>query len=222
MDEKLIRQELPIQSIYERDQAVTATVPIHLAVMSLPKSVRLDVSLITDARDTVRYWYNEDMAYYFRVLDDAGIDLPWLENYKSFRDEWQLYGEPRDGFLSLSWKDNEEVHNIKFNPAPVFLRNQHDEFGKFYTPESFTKGRLIEVIYRSVTDPEIVVMNPEKMRKYGGETELARIDESKGIAEVIANSFTSDYHMNMAKTLLLRDFAIFYLNRLLDKTNILN
>jgi len=79
---------------------------------------------------------------------------------------------------------------------------------------------LIEIIYRNSTDSEFVLMDPEKMRKYGHETDIARIDEDVGIAEVLGNAFSSDYHMNMAKTLLLRDFAVFYLNRLLDKANV--
>jgi len=219
MDEKLVRGELPIQSVYQRGEAVTATVPIHLAVMDLPEKVRTDVSLIADAKDIVKLWYDEDMAYYLRVLREADMELPWLEDYERFKDEWQLDGEPSDGFLSLSWRENGEVHNIKYNSVPVVLRNQHDEFGEFYTPESWKRGGWIEIIYRNVTDPEVVAMSPEKMRRYGRETDIARIHEDRGLAEVVGNAFSSDYHMNMAKTLLLRDFAVFYLNRLLDKAN---
>jgi len=221
MGEKLVRGELPIQSVYQRREAVITMVPIHLAVMDLPQRVRTDTSLITNARDAVKPWYDEDMAYYLGALKEAGTELPWLEAYEKFRDEWQIGGEPdKNGFLSLSWRENGEVHAIKFNPVPVVLRNQHDEFGEFYTPESLTKGgRLIEIIYRNIKDPEIVTMSPDKLRKYGRETDIAKIDKDGGIAEVVGNAFTSDYHQNMAKTLLLRDFAVFYLNRLFDKAN---
>ncbi len=221
MDEKLVRGELPIQSIYQRGEDVTATVPIHLAVMALPEKTRTDIALIADARDAVKPWYDEDMAYYLGVLRKEGMELPWLEAYEKFRDEWQIGGEPdKNGFLSLSWRENGEVHAMKLNPVPIVLCNQHDEFGEFYTPESLTKGgRLIEIIYRNIKGPEIVTMSPDKLRKYGRETDIARIDEDKGLAEVVGSAFTSDYHTNMAKTLLLRDFAVFYLNRLLDKAN---
>ena len=219
MDEKLVRRELPIQSVYQREEAVTATVPIHLTVMELPQRVRNDVSLIADARDAVKSGYDEDMAYHLDVLRRYGTELPELSGYEKFRDEWQLGGEPDDGFLSLFWRENGEVHNIRFNRVPVVLHNRHDEFGKFYTPESLKDRGLNEIIYRSVTDPEFVVMSPEKMRKYGKETDVARIHEDRGLAEVVGNAFSSDYYMNMAKTLLLRDFAVFYLNRLLDKAN---
>ena len=47
---------------------------------------------------------------------------------------------------------------------------------------------------------------------------IAKIDLDSGVANVLGRAFTSDYHDNMAKTLLLRDFAVFYLNRLLDMT----
>lgn len=220
MDEKLVRGELPIQSVYQRDEAVTATVPIHLAVMDLPQRIRTDVSLIADARDTVKQWYDEDMVYYLDVLRQDGSELPWLKDYERFRDDWQLRGNPGREFLSLSWVEPEGIQDIKFNRVPVVLSNQHDEFGEFYTPESFTKGgRLIEIIYRNINDSEVVIMNPEKMRKYGKETDFARIHEDRGIAKVVGNVFSSDYHVNMAKTLLLRDFAVFYLNSLFDKAN---
>lgn len=217
MDEKLVRGELPVQSVYQRDEAVTATVPIHLAVMDLPHEVRTDVSLIADAKDVVKPWYDEDMAYYLDVLRQNSTELPWLRDYEKFRDEWQLGGEPNDGFLSLFWKENGEVHKMRYNSVPVVLRNQHDEFGEFYTPESWRMSGWIEIIYRNATDPEVVAMSPKKMRRYGKETDIARIHKDQGLAEVVGNAFSSNYHMNVAKTLLLRDFAVFYLNRLLDK-----
>ena|SRR3989338_3075872 len=216
MQEELVRQELPIQSIYQREQACTATVPIHLDIMGLPEITRANPSLVANARDVVKPWYNEDMAYYINVLRKDGMELPWLEAYEKFRDDWQLDGELCNGFLSLSWRENGEVHNMRYNPIPVVLCNQHDEYGEFYTHDSLTKGgRLIEIIYRNVTDPEIVAMDPEKMRKYGSESGIARIREDEGVAEVVGNVFSSDYHMNMAKALLLRNFAVFYMNRLL-------
>ena len=187
MDEKLVRGELPIQSVYQRGQNVTATVPVHLAVMALPEKTRTDLSLITDARDAVKPWYDEDMAYYLGVLREANMELPWLEDYERFRDEWQLTGEPdKSGFLSLSWRENGEIHAMRFNPIPVILCNQHDENGEFYTPQSLTNGgRLIEITYRNLRDSEIVAMGLDKLRRYGRETDIARIDEDRGIAEVV-------------------------------------
>jgi len=220
MDEKLVRGELPIQSIYQRGGAVTATVPIHLAILNLPKEVRNDVSLITGAKDVVKPWYDEDMTYYLDILRQNGLELPWLKGYEKFIDEWQLGGESNNEFLSLSWRENGEVHNIKYNPIPVVLHNQHDEFEEFYTPESWRRGRCIEIIYRNVTDPEFVAMSPDKMQRYQIKNDIARIHKDRGLAEVMSNAFSSDYHMNMAKTLLLRNYAVFYLNRLLDKTKI--
>jgi len=221
MDEKLNRKELPIQSVYQRNQDVTVTVPVHLAVMNLSPRIRTYLSLIADAKDPVKQWYEEDMAYYLDVLKQYETELPWFKEYERFRDEWQLNGEPdNNGFLSLSWRENGTAHTVKFNPVPVILCNQHDEFGEFYTPESLTKGgSLIEIIYRSIRDPEIVTMSPDKMRSYGRETDIARIDRDKGIAEVVGHAFTSDYHDNMAKALLLRNFTVFYLNQLLARTN---
>jgi len=58
-------------------------------------------------------------------------------------------------------------------------------------------------------------MSPEKMLKYGKKSDMTTFDMESGLVEVIGNAFCSDYHENMARALLLRDFAVFYLNKLL-------
>ena len=184
MQEKLDRKELPIQSIREREEDCTATIPIHLGIIELPEKVRTDLSLIKDARDTVEAWYNEDMEYHFGVLRaDGECDaiIRMLQNYARFRDEWRLDGRPdENGFLELLWKENGKSHIVKFNPVPVILRNSHNKFGEFYTPEFNYKTReLIEIFYRDVITPECVFMSPQKMRKYGIETDIARVREKK-------------------------------------------
>jgi hypothetical protein len=220
MKDELIRQELPIQSVRERDQDCTATVPINLSILKLPKDVRTDISLIANARDTVREWYNEDMEYYLSILKEDGEMKPWLKNYAEFNGSWLLDGEPDDhGFLTLNWRENGETHNIHFTHIPVTLYNQHNEFKEFYTSAFCRDKRIIEIMYRGILDGEVVFMPPEKMRKYGFEDDIAKIDEKKGIAEVVAHAFCSKYHSNMAKALLLRDFAVFYLNSLLNKVD---
>jgi hypothetical protein len=76
--DELIRQELPIQSVYERGQDCTATVPVHLEILKLPESVRMDLSIIVDAKDAVRDWYNKDMEYYLKILEEDGEMPPHL------------------------------------------------------------------------------------------------------------------------------------------------
>ncbi len=217
MEEKLFRGELPIQSIYQKGEACIATVPVHLDVIAMSEKIRTDITLIGDARDNVKKWYDEDMGYYLNLLKADKVEIPWLRGYERFGDEWQVGGKPdENGFLTLFWKNDEETHNIKFNSNPVVLHNRHNEFGSFYTPEFCRANGWIEIMYRNITDPEVMLIEPEKMRRYGKETATNRIDIKKGVAEVVGNTFSSDYHMNMAKTLLLRDFAVFYLNRLLE------
>jgi len=218
MIDELIRQELPVQAIYERDSDCSATVPVHLSIFGLDEKVRTDTSIIADARKTVSAWYNEDMAYYLEVLKINDREIPHLKGYEKFREEWKLEGIPdENGFLKLIWREGDEAHEIAYFDVPVPLHNRHNDFGKFYTPELLKENSWIEVMYRNLTDSEIVFMSPDKMRKYGIENEMARIDESRGIAEVMGTVFSSDYHGNLAKALLLRDFSVFYLNRLLEK-----
>lgn len=221
MEEKLVRNELLIQSIKEKGYNVISTVPIHLAIMKLPPEGRTNFSLIEEAREVVEPWYNKDITNHIKILREEKIEFLWFDDYGKYQENWELTAKPDDnGFLSLLWKEYGRIHTIKYNSIPVVLSNQHDENGKFYTPKSITKdSKLIEIIYRDLNDSEILVMSPDKLRKYGRETKIAKIDEDKGIAEVLGNVFTSDYHDNMAKTLLLRNYTVFYLNKLFDKTN---
>lgn len=218
MDE-LIRQELPIQSVYERDQDCTATVPVHLSILNLSESVRTNLSTIVNAKDTVREWYNQDMDHYLKILREYGDVIPGLEGYKRFDDAWVLEGKPDEhGFLSLIWKEKDKQHIIEYSHIPVAIYNQHNELGEFYLPGNAVGDKFIELVYRSTREADVVFMPPDKMRKYGNELkEFGGIDEKRGVAEVLSIAFCSEYQPNMAKALLLRDFAVFYLNNLLGK-----
>jgi hypothetical protein len=216
MDEELVRQELPIQSVRDRGDNCTATVPVHLDILSLPHSIRTHPETISNARSVVGDWYNEDMEYYLAVLKREEMDLPWLKGYETFSNEWGLESVPDNGFLKLLWHENGKTHSIQYISPIVVLQNQHTEDGEFCTPEYCRKMGLIEILYRKLKDPEGVNMSPEKMLRYGKRSNLTRFCLEKGVAEVVANAFCSDYYDNMAKTLLLRDFAVFYLNRLLS------
>lgn len=215
---KLIRQELPIQSVYERNEDCTATVPIHLSIMRLSPQVRTNVSLISDAKQSVGQSYNEDMTRHLKVLKESGYNTAELKGFEEFKQVWELGGTiDKNGFLALNWKEDGNIHPIKFVEIPVVLHNRHDEHGKFYTPEFYSENRTVEIMYRNLSDPEILYMNPVKLRNYGIETTIAKIDEQRGVAEVVGNAFCSDYHTNMAKAILLRNFAVFYLNNLLQE-----
>lgn len=223
MEEKLIRREIPIQGIQEYEKSgvddLTATVPVHLDIFKLPERIRTDKSLISGARETVKEWYNKDMTYHLECLEAWGDDSSLVMGFEKFDENWVLEGVPnREGFLTLNWKNNNSVNYISFCPTPVVLYNLLDEKGRFYNSESLLERKLIESFGRDLLDPETVWMDPEKMKKYGVEGELAKIDLNKGIAEVMGHAFCSQYQPNMGKALLLRDFAVFYLNNLLDET----
>lgn len=218
MEEALVRDELPIQSIYERGEDCTATVPVHLKILELPTEVRKDTSFIEGAREVVEQWYNEDMEYHLGVLQKWNDPTGPLKGYEKFNDSWTLEGNLNGNeFLDLSWNEGSESHVIKYIEIPIILANQKNEQGNFYTPEFCREKDWLEIMYRKANDSEYVRMSPEKMRTYGEETGIAKINLKRGIAEVQGHAFCSDYHDNMAKTLLLRDFAVFYLNNLLEE-----
>lgn len=104
---KLIRRELPIQSVNGRDDDCTATVPIHLSIMKLPTQIRTDASLISNAKEAVRKFYNEDMVHHLKVLKETGYSTSEFRGYEEFRDDWFLNGTTdTHGFLKLTWKEN--------------------------------------------------------------------------------------------------------------------
>ncbi|MBI2449629.1 hypothetical protein HYV49_05010 [Candidatus Pacearchaeota archaeon] len=224
MQEQLVRRELPIQSIIERERMglddLVVTVPVHPKIFNLSQEVRTDLSLLGGAKEIVKSFYEEDMAYYLKCLEIHEYDPSLIKGFERFDDNWVLDGTPdEEGFLILTWKNNGKVDCIEVVKSPVFFYNQYDESGRFYTPESALEGNLIENIGRSQRHSEVVFMSPEKMSRYGAESRLAKIDTERGIAKVMGRAFTSDYQPNMGKALLLRDFAVFYLNRLLDITH---
>ncbi len=227
IEEKLDRKERPIQCMeishnFETISDLYFFVPMHQSILSLPEAVRTDLSLIADAKDVVRTWFNEDMEYYLGILNKSGVTLPWLENYKKFDDKWELGAQAENDYLTLGWKENGQCHYARLNSSPVILHNRWDESEKFYTPESLLEGQNIEIVYQNSFDLIVVAMSPEKMRKYGVETRTSHILEEEGIAEVSAHVFSNHWppvHHNMAKSIFLRDYTVFYLNRLLEKAN---
>lgn len=217
MDGKLDRHELPLQSVREMGWECTATVPIHLSILGLPPKYRTDDSFLEGSKEVVSRWYDEDMAYHLSCLFIHGVnyevDTPWLRGYEQFNSRWDLRGRLNYfGGLALEFDDGENVHRIKPARFPVVLRNQVGNNGRFHTPKDWRVQGAVEVSYRGIFDSENVFMQPEKMIRYGFES-----SGEEGVIEVSAAAFCSSYHMNPINSLLLRNFAVFYLNRLLEE-----
>jgi len=217
MNEFLDRHELPIQSVNERNQDCTATVPVHLKILGLPKTTRIDRSIIREIGKTVKEWYNEDMRYYLEILAEQGDNLSRLEGYEEFRDDWSLTTSTDSDFLKLVWRENGKSHEMRYDNTPATLYNQWDEFRQFYSAQKCMESGWIEVIQRSVLDPSVVYMKPKKMLKYGIQTTITKFTPERGMAEVMGTTFSSEYHDNAAIPLLLRNFAVAYLNNLLSR-----
>jgi len=220
MKEELDRRELPLQAIEEYQQDCHAIVPVHPKILSLPLTVRRDASIVQNLKDTIKEWYDEDIDRHFRILHDEGYYPPeWMHDYYQFKEEWQLKGVPNKYFLDLIWNDGKRDYKILYmDRPPSTLYNQYNEFGEFYTPENILERKLqVEVFYRNVGEPDVVFMSPEKMRKYGNEDELTR--KEPGMLEVRTTEFCSESHSVTARAFLLRDFAVAYLNKLLEIAN---
>tara|TARA_Y100000310_G_C20649782_1_gene798724 strand:+ start:751 stop:1410 length:660 start_codon:yes stop_codon:yes gene_type:complete len=216
MQEALDRHELPIQSINERNHACTATVPVHLKVLRLPPKIRCDLTHLQGSREVVRDWYNADMKHHLHCLVNYG-PVPGLKGYDRFNEDWTLDAVPDEqGFLRLQWQEEKQVHKMQFVVIHTILYNQFNENREFYTPEYFKGKDELEIMYRSLHDEETVYLTPEKMKCYGSESGSIRIARERGVARVLGQSFCSEYHMSMPRALLLRNYAVFYLNRLLE------
>ena len=217
MGEFLSRCELPLQAVEEYGDNCQAIVPVHLKILSLPAEVRQDVSFLRKAAEVVRRWYNQDINYHLDVLHATGYDVPnWMDKFGEFQDNWALGAIPEEtGFLELQISTGKRRDFIKLCDIPVIFHNQRDEYGEWCCPRYVRDRKWVEVDYRRVGQPDGVNMHPNKMKKYGVETKISKIDEEKGIAEVMGHEFCSDYYDNTAIGFLLRDFGVFYLNHLL-------
>ena len=217
MIEELIRHELPIQSIVERHQDCYAIVPIHLSVLNLPDIVKADLRMIEGAKETVAKWYNEDMEYYLDVLGSQRKHTFHLKGYEKFDESWRLDAIPgKGGFLTLRWQEKNAQHILQYLRIPLILYNQTDENRQFYNYETFRKKREVEIFYKHIHDSEVVYFTPEKMLKYGKKSRLTGFKPKSGIIEVSSRCLISNYTPNFAHALLLRDFGMFYHNRLLE------
>jgi len=217
MIEEIIRHELPIQVVEDRGEACYAVVPLHLSVRKLPVVAKVDVNRMEDARETVMRWYNEDMEYYLDVLGSDKNEMHWLEGYERFNLDWRLgFVQGKAGFLTLTWSENGTVHLMKYLRFPMFLYNQVDENGDYYSYMPFRENKEAELIGKQSDDGEIVYFTPEKMLKYGNKSRLAGFHPESGSVEVVSRCLMSDYKDNFAHALLLRNFGVFYLNRLLE------
>lgn len=220
--EALDRHELPLQSVDEQGQSLKAIVPVHLNILSLRYQERVDRSNLSGAYSTVRRWYDEDMDYHLECLrKDRGTQgTNGMRGYERFSTDWSLGSTMGEGgFLNLTWRESARTRAIGLSRTPVILFNRSDQDHGFHTLDGVMDGKTIEVVYKSIDTPEVVYMDPDKMRQYGKETRRAKIDLEKGVAEVMASAFCSESQNGLAalpKALLLRDYAVFYLNRLLD------
>jgi len=216
MVEELDRRELPVQAIEEYGQKCHAIVPVHPKILGLPLSVRMDASVIGGLRKIIEEWYNKDIQRHFDILHDSGYDVPeWAYDYDSFKREWQFDGTLNEHFLDLIWNDGKESHKISYIAIPPsILYNQHNEFGEFCSPAYLERRKWAEVVYRNVGEPDGVYMEPEKMKRYSIQRELTK--EGRGVIEVMTTEFCSEPTPIIARAFLLRDFAVAYLNKLLE------
>ncbi len=219
----LDRHEIPIQSIQGRerkDLELTITVPVQTDIFRLLKlspEAGTNKDFLKGAREKVKEWFNEDVAYHLCCSDQSMV-RPIPIGYDRFNDAWILDGEPDEhGFLKLIWKHNNIEDTMHFLSINLSLCNQFSENKEFYTPDYFMKSKKIENFIRSPQHPEQLFMDPEKMKSYGDKP----VNEKKveGIAEIIGTCFCSDYKPNMAYALFCRDYTVYYLNTLSEKAD---
>ncbi|MEK6918916.1 MAG: hypothetical protein AABW73_02650 [Nanoarchaeota archaeon] len=216
MNDLLLREELPLQSVKERGEDLTATVPVNPRVMRLDPALRVNLSTINDPCGVVKDWYNIDMDYHLGVLRADGVDPSSLRGYERFRDDWVISATPQvDGFLSLGLSEGDRTLRMCLAPVPIFLSNEKTELGSFCNPDYSRSRGWVEVVYRRIEDPEVVLMSPEKMRSYSLSDLVRGFDG--GREEVTANcrAFCSDYDDIFPRVLALRNMGVFYLNNLL-------
>ncbi len=230
--ERLDRHELPIQAVVDRSPAsFQATVPLHMSIFwglrdGSPRldQVAYDKGLLKDAYKVVGAWYDEDMDYHLGALEPderKSAERDW-KNYLRFNLDWTLGSSKGTEVLDLTVRHNGTRDVVAVQPDPIALLNVRKASGEYYGPEML-KGDSVEIIGKPESVVDFVFLSPEKMLQYGIEVDQFRVDHEVGVARVLSTAFRTDYLTGNAaipRAFLLRNYSVFYANRLLDSLRV--
>lgn len=219
MTEFLHREEIPIQPVVEENGRMFVAIPVHNQIQRLPTEVRQDHLDLSDARRVVSEWYDEDIDWLVRTTEERSDRRPEFKGARVFGSDWQLDAGPDStGYLTLTIEDEKRRTSIGFDTIQDVFRNRVNAAGKFITPAIMRQDRTFPMFTISNMDGTVVLMEPEKMKQYGQENDFdAGLNRFTGAVTVIGNSFRSPYLGKITTAIALRNFGVYYLNKLAEQ-----
>jgi len=221
------RRLLFIHSKDDRNQDCQAVVPAHPAILGLPNDVLTDEAIARDALSTARDQYETLAGGYIMALEAQGDHIDpslkqELEEYRRFNDGWSFEFQPYNRVLAMKWTTHRKDRHEMGMMSPVLVSNDaRTRPGPMAKPVDWEMDLNVMLIYNTTMDPDFALLPKEVMLEYECDLPyidlVRKVDEDGWLAEVAMNAFCSSYTSNMPQALLLRDWAVEYNNRLLEK-----
>lgn len=216
---KINRYDLPIQSLIDLNFNNLAVVPINRRLFDLPSGDKINYNIIKEITPEVIESYNKDMDSVEAIAKVNKYTPFWLEEYRRFNKNWYLESIVGDyGYLNLFVQTEKTLTKIKICEYPQIFSNYKDDFGKYLDHSITFDNKNFDIICRYSWIDHLIFMNPAKMDEYGVKIPVSdsykdTIYPVKGLA-FISNLEKPD---NLGISILLRNYAVAYLNKLLDK-----
>ena len=222
----LDRRYILLQQKAERDDRLQSVVPIHPSILDLPEDILFDVGIAKDSlyaarqqfeKETNDYtdWMKKERYQYYSELK--------LREYEHFNDNWSFEFAPHDGILKMTWKadDKEPIHIALVNNVLITNALEFEKGKGLIKPEDCEIVENVAYLQGSVHYSDGILLSPETMLEYEAKSPLGEIarDQEDWKLDIPMNAFCSTYLDNIPQGLLLRDWAVDYNNRLLQKAN---
>ena len=226
----LHRKEIAIQELIYKDSALQVDIPLHSAIFSLDEMVRLDRSMANKILFDEEY-INEcerDIGDYIKSIDylseDQKMELR-LENFQKFSTEWEFsFSQSKySHFLDLIWNDGYKKHELGYIDVPTFIFNYkkspalcksaEDNASEVdMHPNSLIFGR------ENLAEASLILFeNPAKFIRFNGNKEAKyELERKNNKITMSVFTFSSSHLENIPQAIILRNFGVRYLNKLVS------
>ncbi|MBI2173019.1 MAG: hypothetical protein HYT73_02285 [Candidatus Aenigmarchaeota archaeon] len=219
----LDRRQLLIQ-IKDNVDGCQAVVPAHPEVLRLDGSVLTDETYAMEALRAIREHFETDSGAYIEALISMGYHTRpslKLDEYRRWNDGWRFTFSPFNEVLSMRWElDEPEPYEIGLCPM-VCITNGIvlEEHGNIAEIDEVEIAPNVGIIYGSTHEDDRLLIPHETMLEYEHRTALTqKVHKESVLGTYLAvSAFCSSYTRNVPQALLMRNWAVDYHNRLLEK-----
>ena len=224
----LDRRYIIIQIKEDRD-GCQAVVPIHPSILDLPESILTDESIAREALSAAREQFETEANAYAEAMTQHGINPSLrMDEFQRINDKWRFDFAPYREMLAMRWEfEDEQPYEIGLVPA-VLVSN--GVFTKTSQPNQAPLEEIeivpnVFILYGNTRASDHLLLSREMMLEYERKGELPLglpkklLRSERGwMVEVPMSALCSSYTLNVPQALLLRNWAVEYHNRLLQRS----